>query len=80
MAQQYVSREKAYELKKLGFNEPCTAYYRRIVFTDEFVFYTDKKQSFENKPLNNGKHDYATAPTLEEVEAWEEANSFILFV
>lgn len=70
----FVTREKAYDLKSKGFNEPCKAYYRRIIFTEEYIFFYAKEDRFINRDLNSGKHSFATAPTVEEAEAWEKAN------
>lgn len=77
---EYVTREKAYELKEKGFDEPCRAYYRQILKSDLYAFWTNKESKFikekqySNSDLKGGIHNFATAPTKEQARIWEEKN------
>lgn len=66
----YVPHDLAVKLKKIGYNEPCNGYYRKLLGSDEVISHNNFEKFFTNSDLDNTKYDYVTIPVYQDVFDW----------
>lgn len=66
LEKEFAPYEESFELKKLGFDEPCFTYYKNDQLSD--ILELVKNSEMEN--VNNEVDDYISAPTFSQAFRW----------
>jgi hypothetical protein len=70
----FIPYKQASELKELGFDEPCIAYYTKTTERLSRVGSSKYSVDFETVNLKDIYHDYSLAPTFSQVFKWFRDN------